>query len=98
MESLPQGDYSNRKPAIASLHRNLQRIYLKRLAGMALGQRGVPEDCQTLAYAELSGLNGKIKKVLENNPKLDTYSRAHLQESSDRIQKVLESRLVSFSP
>ena len=98
VDSLPQGEYSNRKPAISSLRRNLQRIYLKRLGSMALGQRGVPEDCQTLAYAELSGLNGKIKKVLENNPKLDAYSRAHLMESSERIQKVLESRLVSSAP
>src|SRR6185437_156326 len=72
IDTLPQGDYSNRKPAITSLRRNLQRIYLKRLGSMALGQRGVPEDCQTVAYAELSGLNAKIKKALENNPKLDT--------------------------
>ena len=56
------------------------------------GQRGVPEDCQTVAYAELSGLNAKMKKVLENNPKLDTYTRAHLTESSERIGKVLEAR------
>ncbi len=98
VDSMPQGEYSNRKPAIASLRRNLQRIYLKRLAGMALGQRGVPEDCQTVAYAELVGLQGKVKKAIENNPKLDTYSRAHLLESSERIQKVLESRLVSSTP
>ncbi len=76
VDSMPQGEYSNRKPAISSLRRNLQRIYLKRLGGMALGQRGVPEDCQTVAYAELSGLNAKIKKVLDSEPKLDTYTRA----------------------
>jgi hypothetical protein len=98
IDQMPQGDYSNRKPAIPSLRRNLQRIYLKRLGGMALGQRGVPEDCQTLAYAELVGLDAKIKKALENNPKLDSYSRAHLLESSERIHKVLESRLVSNTP
>ncbi|HEY4308251.1 MAG TPA: zinc-dependent metalloprotease [Pirellulales bacterium] len=98
VDSLPQGDFSNRKPAITSLRRNLQRIYLKRLGSMALGQRGAPEDCQTVAYAELSGLNAKIKKALENNPKLDTYTRAHLTESSERIQKVLEARLVSSTP
>jgi hypothetical protein len=30
--------------------------------------------------------------------KLDTYSRAHLQESSDRIKKVLEARLSLNAP
>jgi len=98
VDQMPQGDYSNRKPAIPSLRRNLQRIYLKRLSNMALGHTGAPEDCQSVAYAELAGLNTKIKKVLENNPKLDTYSRAHLLETSERIQKVLDARLVSSSP
>jgi hypothetical protein len=98
VENMPAGEYTNRKPAVASLRRNLQRIYLKRLAAIALGQTFAPQDCQTLAYAELSALDGKIKKALDSNPKLDAYTRAHLTESSERIKKVLDARLISTSP
>jgi len=98
VENMPAGEYTDRKPAVASLRRNLQRIYLKRLSAIALGQTAAPQDCQTVAYAELSGLEGKIKKTLEANPKLDTYTKAHLTESSERIKKVLDARLVSTSP
>jgi len=98
VENMPAGEYTNRKPAVASLRRNLQRIYLKRLSAIALGQTAAPQDCQTLAYAELASLEGKIKKALDANPKLDAYSSAHLKESSERIKKVLDARLVSTSP
>jgi hypothetical protein len=98
VENMPAGEYTDRKPAVASLRRNLQRIYLKRLSAIALGQTAAPQDCQTVAYAELSGLEAKIKKTLEANPKLDTYTKAHLTESSERIKKVLDARLVSTSP
>ena len=100
----------------ASLRRNLQRLYLKRLSAIALRseinlpvgpvdfsnfaflQGSIPEDCQTVAYAELVGLHDKIKKVIDNNPKLDAYSRAHLLETSERIQKVVDARLVTTRP
>jgi hypothetical protein len=91
-------EFNNRKPAISSLRRNLQRTYMKRLSNIAMGNGGGPEDCQTVAYAELSSLEGRIKKMLEGSPKLDTYSRAHLQETGDRIQKVREARLSLSRP
>ena len=49
VDNLKPGDYTNRKPAISSLRRNLQRIYLKRMAELALGESGAPEDSQTVA-------------------------------------------------
>lgn len=101
VDGLKEGEYSNRKPAIGSLRRNLQRSYLKTLSQMAMGNTGAPQDCQTVAYLQLGDLQAKIKKVLENGEmtgKLDTYSRAHLQESSARIQKVLDARLSLNSP
>ena len=60
VDRTPEGEYTNRKPAISSLHRNLQRAYLKRLGQLAMGNSGAPQDCQTIAYAELSGLEGRI--------------------------------------
>jgi hypothetical protein len=100
-DQLKAGDYTNRKPAISSLRRNLQRLYLKELASVAMGNSYAPEDCQTLAYAELAGLEARIKAKLSQtdiNTKLDSYSRAHLTESADRIRKVLDARLVQFNP
>ena len=93
------GDYSlNRKPAISSLRRNLQRIYVKRLANVALGYGGAPEDCQTVAYGELVGLWKQIDNLVKSDAKLDTYTRAHLLETHDRIHKVLDSRLTFSRP
>lgn len=91
VSSFEEGEYTNRKPMVSSLRRNLQRSYLGRLGRMALGRTSAPDDCQTLAYAELSDLKEKIDLLLEDEPELDRYSEAHLREASDRIQKVLET-------
>lgn len=104
VDSLEPGAYSDREPAISSLRRNLQRIYLKRLAEMALGQTRAPEDCQTVAYLQLVDLEGQISALLapaggkKNQIQLDTYSRAHLLETRDRIKKVLDARLTFSQP
>jgi hypothetical protein len=101
VESTKEGDYTLRKPAISSLRRNLQRSYLKQLSNLALGQSSAPQDCQTVAYAELANLQQRIKALLDNQPvssKLDAYSRAHLQESGARIAKVLEAKIELPSP
>jgi len=123
VEKAPEGDFTIRKPAISSLRRNLQRMYLRRLAQLALGESRsfdranvpwttaakwgedleftsyeAPQDCQTLAYAELAGLGDKITAVLKANVKLDAYTRAHLEETASRIRKVLEARLELSGP
>lgn len=98
VNKLPEGEFTNRKPAISSLRRNLQRYYLKRLGAIALGQAGGPEDCQTVAYAELTALQGKIDTALKANAKLDTYSKAHLEETSHRIKKIVDAHLSVASP
>ena len=97
-EKIEGENFTNRKPAISSLRRNLQRQYLQRLSYLAMGLTGAPEDCETVAYSQLVGLQGKIDSVLKGNAKLDTYSRAHLEETSSRIQKVVEARLSLPSP
>ena len=75
------------------LRRNLQRIYLRRLSYLAMSNWSAPEDCQSLAFAQLVSLEGRLQNVLKGNVKLDAYSRAHLEESSSRIRKVIEARL-----
>ncbi len=98
IDDLPEAEYTNRKPAISSLRRNLQRTYLKRLAGIALGDSGAPEDCQTVAFAELKSLEKRMNDRLEEGDKMDSYSRAHLEESASRIRKVIDSRLTFSRP
>jgi len=82
VDTVKEGEFTNRKPAISSLRRNLQRSYLRRLANLAMTKGKAPDDCQTIAYTELASLNARIDQLLKGNVKLDSYSRAHLQESA----------------
>ncbi len=93
VDNLPEADYTPRKPAISSLRRNLQRAYLQRMGDMAMGDTSAPEDCQTVAYAELASLETRINKLLEKNTKLDAYSKAHLTETASRIHKILDAKM-----
>jgi hypothetical protein len=97
LDELKAGEYTNRAPAISSLRRNLQRIYLGRLSDLAMGRTGAPEDCQAIAYAQLSDLVQKMEKA-QSIDGLDTYTKAHLQTSTDRAQKVLDASLTLTSP
>ncbi|MFM7071626.1 MAG: zinc-dependent metalloprotease, partial [Planctomycetota bacterium] len=98
VDTIKDGQFTNRKPAISSLRRNLQRSHLRRLSNLAMGKTAAPDDCQTVAYADLAALNGRIEALLKSNAKLDTYSRAHLMESASRIQKVLDARITVATP
>lgn len=98
VDNVPSGDFTTRKPAVSSLRRNLQRIYVKRLANLALGDTGAPQDCQTVAYVALEDLEGRINKLLASDAKLDAYTRAHLKETASRVHKVLDSKLEFSQP
>ncbi|MGE3239806.1 MAG: zinc-dependent metalloprotease [Pirellulales bacterium] len=94
VDGFKAGEFTDRKPAISSLRRNLQRAYLERLSRLAMGQTMAPEDCETVAFLQLKDLKGKIDTVLAGDFKLDTYSRAHLDETSAKIGKVLDATMV----
>lgn len=112
VDTLQGGEYTNRKPAVSSLRRNLQREYLSRLSKLAMGEsklfvlgghRGLddisaPSDCETVAYAELKSLQDRMNKLLASNVKLDDYTKAHFTESAARIGKVLDAKLDLISP
>ncbi|MBN3958218.1 zinc-dependent metalloprotease [Nostoc sp. NMS8] len=74
---------------IASLRRGLQREYLDILTGMVLRKEHVPEDARTLAWYKLKQLDEKLKGVNSE----DEYTKAHLLETRDRIEKVLNAPL-----
>jgi hypothetical protein len=94
VDTTKEGEFTNRKPAISSLRRNLQRAYLRRISQLALGETSAPEDCQTVAYAELGKLKSRIDSLVGSQVKLDSYTRAHLQETSARIAKVVDARML----
>ena len=82
VDTTKEGEFTNRKPAISSLRRNLQRDYLRRISELAMGETSAPADCQTVAYAELGKLKKRIDSLVDGQVKLDSYSKAHLQETS----------------
>jgi hypothetical protein len=98
VQSPPTGEFTNRKPAISSLRRNLQRIYLERLSRIAMGDSRAPADCQTVAYLQLEGLGKTVDKLVQSDVKWDTYSKAHLRETASRIHKVLDANLQLLHP
>jgi hypothetical protein len=92
VDKMPAGDFTNRKPYISSLRRNLQRSYVQRLSMVAMSSSEAPPDTQTVAAAELASLEGRITGVLKTDPKIDSYSKAHLSETASKIRKVLDAR------
>jgi hypothetical protein len=94
VDTVKEGEFTNRKPAISSLRRNLQRRYLQRMSQLALGQTAAPADCQTVAFAELGRLKTRIDSMLTGEAKLDSYTRGHLEETSARITKVVDARML----
>jgi hypothetical protein len=74
---------------IASLRRGLQREYLNILTAMVLRKEYVPEDARTLAWYKLRQLDDELKQVNSN----DEYTKAHILETRDRIEKVLNAPL-----
>ena len=74
---------------ISSLRRGLQRKYLDILTNMVLRKVYVPEDARTLAWYKLRQLEEK----LEDTNSKDEYTKAHLLETRQRINKVLDAPL-----
>jgi hypothetical protein len=93
---LETGEYTNRKPMISSIRRNLQHEHLGEMIDLALEDDSgpSPQAARTQAYYHLKKLGMEVDKLLASNQgpgSLDDYSRAHLEETSRRIAKVLEA-------
>ena len=79
---------------LSSLRRGLQREYLKTLTAMVLRTTNAPDDARTLAWYELKQLAAVLDHVLKHQGKeADTETRAHLEETRDRIAKTLNAEL-----
>ncbi|MBD2167589.1 zinc-dependent metalloprotease [Calothrix membranacea FACHB-236] len=81
----------NKPLKISSLRRGLQREYVNILSDMVLRKEYVPEDARTLAWYKIRQLNEKLAGVNSD----DDYTKAHILETRDRIEKVLNAPLRS---
>ncbi|MGD1873683.1 MAG: zinc-dependent metalloprotease [Mastigocoleus sp.] len=78
---------------ISSLRRGLQRQYVDLLSSMVLRKQYVPEDARTLAWYKLRQLKEKLKDADGKVEDKDQYTKAHLLETRERINKVLDAPL-----
>ena len=87
---------TNKKMEISTFRRSLQREHLAILIGMVLRKTNVPEDARSLAWYELRQLREGLSKSIRNlDRSADAYTRAHLEETRDRISKVLNAQIQS---
>lgn len=86
----------DRAVKMSSIRRSLQRDYLNILTEMVLRRAEVPEDARTLAWYRLRELLKSLNATIRRNGDgLDTYTKAHLEESRDRISKALNAEIQS---
>ena len=90
-----KGKFTNRKPMISSLRRNLQREHLERLIDLAL-----PGSGYSVAYKPIGNLARlelrKIEKLIEKaqssgGDRHDDYTTAHLAQAAEEIEKSLDA-------
>ena len=96
LDKSPKGKFSERKPAISSLRRNLQTEHLQRLFDLAGEERGgsaAMKPIANLAAMTLKDLQPKLEKAAENE-KFDAYTQAHLLDAHERVKKWIESQYV----
>lgn len=81
---------------ISSVRRSLQREHLGMLIAMVLRNSNVPDEARTLARYNLRQLQEEVDNTLKRRGRhLDTASKAHLEETRDRINKTLEAQFQS---
>lgn len=94
----PRDSFTDRKPMISSLRRNLQAEYVDRLINLRLmsgDNSGAGKAIGSLATYHLRNLSEKIKPLVDNkSANVDTYSKAHLSELQARIDKALDASFV----
>src|SRR5262249_23931515 len=96
----PSGTYTNRRPMISSLRRNLQREELDRLIDLTLPNEGfgaAAKPVANLCVFKLRELSGKIDKTIKSRG-LDAYTAAHLSEAKVRIDKALDAQYIYNMP
>ncbi len=81
---------------IGSVRRDVQRLYLADLTRLMLNPpNGTPEDARSVARMTLEDLEAQIERAsARSGTQLDTYTRAHLADSRERIAQALHAEIV----
>jgi len=86
--------WSGQARNVPSMRRNLQRLYVDRMTEVLVDPPPrTPADARAVARAELRELKGRLASALGSGASLDSYTRAHLAEVSERIDHALEAGL-----
>ncbi len=90
--------FTARAPMLSSLRRNLQREHLERLIDLTLpgnGSSAAYKAISNLCTMQLGELKTSIDSVLDKaKDSIDPYSKAHLYEARQRIEKALDANYV----
>lgn len=94
-----EGDgFTDAKPMISSVRRNLQKQWLNNMIAIAKSQPGslMSADLQSTVRFSLRELSSDIEGILKGaktdaGSKVDLATRAHLSEAKSRIDRVLEA-------
>lgn len=95
LDGKSKGKFTDRKPMISSLRRNLQREHLERLIDLTLpggGSSAASRTISMLASETLQDIHKKIEAcIAAGADKHDKYTSAHLSQASARIEKALDA-------
>jgi hypothetical protein len=91
--NLDGATFTDRKPMISSLRRNLQSQMTDRLIYLADGDNAMPQPIRTLAMMHLRLVNGDLDAMLakKQGGQIDQYTLAHLEDLNDRIDRALNA-------
>ncbi|MEM9413685.1 MAG: hypothetical protein AAGA30_21435, partial [Planctomycetota bacterium] len=96
LDEAPEGEFSERKPAISSLRRNLQSEHLDRLIDLTKTSRfssAAMKPISNLSAMKLRDLKSKIAEAAGNDS-YDAYTKSHLQDATEKIEKWMDSKYV----
>ncbi len=94
LEKLEDGYFKNEDPLISSPRRMLQRLHLKRMIEIMLEPPiSMPEDARTQAWRALRTIRDGLRHLSKHLDKVDDYSRDHINESLEKIERALNARL-----
>jgi len=91
------GAFTNRKPMVSSLRRNLQDGLTTRLIDLTINApRSMPRAVQTLSAMHLRELSKKLDGLAEAASKgqIDDYTAAHVLDLKARVDKALNSVII----
>ena len=85
-----EGEWSNRRPMISSIKRNLQAEMTDRLIDLSTGRVRMFRTIRTLALHHTRQLHERIGKILQSKSTLDIYTLSHLEDMHERLENALE--------